>query len=219
MADGYSAVLDGPRAPMDADAVRAAYRRWASTYDNLFGFASRHARAAAIATVNRLPGEKVLEVGVGTGLALPHYHSTKRVTGIDLSAEMLVQARARAAECGLHNIEALLEMDAQATAFPSGHFDIAAAMFVASVVPDPRALVAELRRVVKPGGTILFVNHFAQERGIVWWFERAMAPASSLLGWHPDFRLGHIFGQQDLKSAKITKMRPFGLFRLVELKN
>ena len=219
MADAYGAALKGPSSPMGADAVRAAYKRWAGTYDNWFGICSRHARLAAVEAVNRTPGDHVLEVGVGTGLALPLYSAAKRVTGIDLSGEMLTKARDRAAGLGLHNIDGLLEMDAQATSFPDAQFDIAVAMFVASVVPDPRALVAELRRVVKPGGTILFVNHFAQERGIVWWFERAMAPASSLLGRHPDFRLGHIFGQQDLKSAKITKMRPFGLFRLVELKN
>jgi phosphatidylethanolamine/phosphatidyl-N-methylethanolamine N-methyltransferase len=118
----------------------------------------------------------------------------------------------------LRNIEALLEMDAQATSFADGQFDIAVAMFVASVVPNPRALVAELKRVVKPGGTILFVNHFAVERGPIWWVERAMAPLSSLLGWHPDFRLGHMFAETDLSGITVRPMRPWGLFRLVEIK-
>ena len=219
MADFFGTALDGPSSPMDAAAVRAAYRRWAGPYDNWFGMASRHARQAAITAVNRANGTDVLEVGVGTGLALPHYSANKSITGVDLSAEMLVQARARAAGLGLRNIAGLHEMDAQATSFEDASFDIAVAMFVASVVPDPRALVAELRRVVRPGGTIFFVNHFAEDGGIVWWFERALAPASSLLGWHPDFRLRHIFTQADLAAAKIKRQRPFGLFRLVELKN
>ncbi|HUW80801.1 MAG TPA: class I SAM-dependent methyltransferase [Acidocella sp.] len=219
MADGYGAVLEGPSSPMDANAVRAAYKRWAGSYDSWFGIISRHARQETVAAVNRATGEQVLEVGVGTGLALPLYSAAKRVTGIDLSSEMLLQARDRADGLGLHNVDALLEMDAQATSFADGQFDIAVAMFVASVVPDPRALVAELRRVVKPGGTILFVNHFAQDRGLVWWVERALAPASAQLGWHPDFRLGHMFGAKDLAGATITPMRPFGLFRLVEMKN
>jgi phosphatidylethanolamine/phosphatidyl-N-methylethanolamine N-methyltransferase len=132
---------------------------------------------------------------------------------------MLVQARLRAVDLGLRNIDALLEMDAQKTSFQDGQFDIAVAMFVASVVPDPRALVAELKRVVKPGGTILFVNHFAAERGPVWWVERAMAPASALLGWHPDFHLGHMFADTDLKTAEIKSMWPMGLFRLIRLRN
>jgi len=204
---------------MDANAVRVAYRRWAGIYDFGFGLISKVARQAAVAAVNQAPGEKVLEVGVGTGLALPLYAPEKRVTGVDLSAEMLVQARLRAVDLGLRNIDALLEMDAQKTSFADGQFDIAVAMFVASVVPDPRALVAELKRVVKPGGTILFVNHFAAERGPVWWVERAMAPASALLGWHPDFHLGHMFADTDLKTAEIKSMWPMGLFRLIRLRN
>ncbi len=209
----------GPKAPMDLHAVRKAYRRWAGIYDFGFGLISKVARQEAVAAVNRSAGEKVLEVGVGTGLALPCYAADKRVTGIDLSAPMLVQARERVADAGLRNIEALLEMDAQATSFADGQFDIAVAMFVASVVPNPRSLVAELRRVVKPGGTILFVNHFAVERGPVWWVERAMAPASSLLGWHPDFRIGHMFAETDLSCATVKPMWPLGLFRLIEMRN
>jgi phosphatidylethanolamine/phosphatidyl-N-methylethanolamine N-methyltransferase len=204
---------------MDADAVRDAYRRWAGFYDFGFGMISRHARAAAVAAVNAAPGTAVLEVGVGTGLALPLYASDKRVTGIDLSSDMLAQARLRAADLGLRNIEALAEMDAQATDFADSEFDVCVAMFVASVVPNPRALVAELKRITRPGGTILFVNHFAAERGPVWWVERAMAPASSLLGWHPDFHLNHMFAESDLKSATITGMKPMSLFRLIQLTN
>ena len=208
----------GPKKPLDAHAVKQAYRRWAGFYDFGFGLVSKHARREAVAAVNRLSGENVLEVGVGTGLALPQYAVSKRVTGIDLSAPMLEQARERVAETGLSNIEALLEMDAQATSFADHQFDIAVAMFVASVVPNPRALVAELKRVVKPGGSILFVNHFAVERGPIWWVERAMAPASSLLGWHPDFRLGHMFAEADLAAISFTPMRPLGLFGLIEMK-
>ena len=209
----------GPRAPLDADAVRLAYARMAGKYDTWFGLISRSARTQAVAAVNAAPGEKVLEVGVGTGLALPMYSAAKRVTGIDLSAEMLEVARRRAADCRLRNIDGLLEMDAQATSFPDGKFDVAVAMFVASVVPDPRALVAELRRIVRPGGTILFVNHFAVERGPVWWVERAIAPAASRLGWHSDFRLAHLLDAPERAGAKVRMMQPLGLFRLVQITN
>ncbi len=209
----------GPKAPMDSHAVQKAYHRWAGMYDYGFGVISGAARQGAVAAVNRTAGENVLEVGVGTGLALPLYTADKRVTGIDLSAPMLELARERVADTGLRNIEALLEMDAQATSFADGQFDIAVAMFVASVVPNPRSLVAELRRVVRPGGKILFVNHFAVERGPVWWVERALAPLSSVLGWHPDFRIGHMFAETDLTAATVKAMSPFGLFRLVEMQN
>ena len=102
-----------PHSALDADAVRAAYRRWAGVYDALFGSISAWARRRAVAAVNRLPGTDVLEVGVGTGLALPHYDTDKRITGIDLSAEMLAHARKRVQSQRVGNIDALLEMDAE----------------------------------------------------------------------------------------------------------
>jgi phosphatidylethanolamine/phosphatidyl-N-methylethanolamine N-methyltransferase len=207
------------RAPLDADAVRSAYRRWARIYDRSFGAVSAPARRRAIAAVNRLPGERVLEMGVGTGLALPAYDRAKRVTGIDLSVEMLGKARARVQRLGLPNIAALLERDAEATGLPDAAFDIAAAMFVASVVPHPRRLLAEMRRLVRPCGWLLFVNHFAAERGPRAWVERAMAPASRALGWHPDFAIAALLGPEERRQARIEAMPPLGLFTLIELPN
>ena len=177
-----------PEVALDAAAIRDAYRRWSSFYDVVFGGVSSIARKRAAALVNRLPGRTVLEVGVGTGPRTARAtRRTSESSGIDLSADMLALARRRVVDLGLRNVEGLLEMDAEATDFADGQFDTAVAMFVASVVPNPRQLLAELRRVVRPGGNILFVNHFAAEGGPRWWVERAMAPASRRLGWHPDF--------------------------------
>jgi phosphatidylethanolamine/phosphatidyl-N-methylethanolamine N-methyltransferase len=92
-------------------------------------------------------------------------------------------------------------------------------MFVASVVPSPRRLLAEMRRVVRPGGHILFVNHFAAESGPRWWVERALAPASRKLGWHPDFALEALLRDEDRGRATLRPMPPFGLFTLVQLPN
>ena len=208
-----------PRSALDADAVRAAYRRWAGVYDAVFGGVSAIGRRRAVAEVNRLPGARVLEVGVGTGLALPHYQPGKRITGIDLSADMLARAQTRVAERRLAGVDALLEMDAEAMAFADARFDVAVAMFVASVVPNPARLLAEMRRVVRPGGHLLFVNHFAAEAGPRWWIERAMAPASRALGWHPDFATEALFAPDDRARVALSPMPPFGLFTLAHLPN
>jgi phosphatidylethanolamine/phosphatidyl-N-methylethanolamine N-methyltransferase len=221
MSEAYE--VAGPRAALDADAVKAAYRRWASVYDTVFGAISAPARREAVAAVNRAPGNRVLEVGVGTGLALPFYSPEKRITGIDLSAEMLALARKRVRRGKLANVEALLELDAEQTGFDAGQFDIAVAMFVASVVPHPRALASELARVVRPGGTILFVNHFAAESGMISWVERIMAPGSRALGWHPDFKIDQLLAPSAMMSNEamvtVRSMKPLGLFRLVTCVN
>jgi len=209
----------GQRVALDADAVRDAYRRWAGIYDTAFGAVSSIARRRAVLLANRMPGSLVLEVGVGTGLALPRYLPEKRITGIDLSAEMLAGAHKRVVQRGLRNVEALRVMDAEATDFADASFDIAVAMFVASVVPDPPRLLAEMRRVVRPGGAILFVNHFAAKAGPRWWVERAMAPASRALGWHPDFAIDALFGPADRAQAQAVPVPPFGIFTLVRLPN
>ena len=198
-------------------AIQDAYARLCKYYDVLFGPLLGPARLAAVRAVNSTPGREILEVGVGTGLALPHYGPDKRVTGIDVSADMLVKARARAA--ALSNVHAVWEMDAQSTHFADGQFDIAVAMFVASVVPNPRALLAEMRRVVKPGGTIFFVNHFAEEEGVPEWWRRVTEAVSKRIGWRADFRLRDIFAPTDISDASIIPMRPFGFFDLVELRN
>jgi phosphatidylethanolamine/phosphatidyl-N-methylethanolamine N-methyltransferase len=207
-----------PVAALDQASIVEAYRRWAGVYDTVFGGISSKGRLRAVSLINRLPGTDVLEVGVGTGLALPHYHRDKRITGIDLSKEMLRKARERTRADALINVQALHEMDAEATSFEDNAFDIAVGMFVASVVPNPRRLLAEMRRLVRPGGDILLVNHFAAARGPRWWLERAMAPASRALGWHPDFAMDAIFSAEDLARIEAEPIPPFGVFTLVRLR-
>jgi len=210
---------DGLReeARLDADAVKAAYRRWATVYDATFGLIVARGRRAAVALANSLPGRDVLEVGVGTGLSLAEYRPDKRVTGIDLSAEMLDVARRRVARGTLPNVVSLQEMDAERTTFETAAFDIVAAMFVASVVPSPERLLAEMKRVVRPGGSLIFVNHFAAEGGLRLLAEKALAPAARALGWHPDFRIESLLPPEDLRRSQRSPVPPLGLFTLVHL--
>lgn len=179
-------------------------------------------RRAAVDAVNRLSltaGRRVLEVGVGTGLALPHYRPDLDVVGIDLSRDMLRKARERVAKERLAAVHGLLEMDAESMAFASGSFDIAVAMFTASVVPDAKKLFAEMSRVVRPGGHLLFVNHFAAEDGFRWWLERSTAPLARVLGWHPDFRLDDLLDRHAARIERVQHCPPMSLFTLVQVRN
>jgi phosphatidylethanolamine/phosphatidyl-N-methylethanolamine N-methyltransferase len=188
----------------------------------VFGGVSAFGRRSAVAAVNRISqtaGRRILEVGVGTGLALPHYRPDLDVVGIDLSREMLLKAQERVAAERITASHGLLEMDAENTAFADDSFDIAVAMFTASVVPDARKLFAEMSRVVRPGGHLLFVNHFAADDGFRWWLERSTAPLARILGWHPDFKLSDLLGEGEAEIERMEACPPLALFTLVEVKN
>lgn len=171
----------------------------------------------AVRAANQLPGTEILEVGVGTGLALPYYELSKRITGIDLSSDMLRRARQRVRRQCLYNVQALTEMNAEAMTFHDNSFDIAVGMFVASVVSNPRSLLLEMLRVVRPGGSLLFVNHFAATVGVRAWFERLLAPASKHLGWHPHFVIERMFTAEEMVRLQLKPVKPFGIFTLVSL--
>ena len=172
---------------MQIEAVKAAYRRYSGIYDAVFGPVLQPGRKAVMDVLDLRPGERVLEVGVGTGLSLPLYPPTVTITGIDLSSEMLEKARTRAAR--LPNVEALHEMNAEAMTFPDQSFDKVVAMYVISVVENPQRLLDELHRVCKPTGEIFLVNHFHSDNPVIRVIERGLARFSDKIGFHADFEL------------------------------
>lgn len=202
-------------AAIDTSDVRQAYRRWAPVYDRTFGAFVEAAVRQVTARANALSG-RLLEAGVGTGLALPHYGPQLSVTGIDLSPDMLARARARVARRRQGNVEALLEMDATSLAFADGSFDVAVAMFVMTVVPDPAAVMRELARVTRPGGTLLICNHFSVEEGLRGAVERGLARYAARLGWRPEFPVEAVLVAPALRLVAQGPVRPFGFFTLLE---
>ncbi len=205
---------------MQVEAIQKSYKRWAPVYDLTFGRITQGGRKLAAAHVNAMGGS-VLEVGIGTGLALDFYGAHVRVTGIDLSAEMLREAELRAKKKNLRNLVGLHQMDARQIAFPDASFDHVAAMHVMSVVPEPERVLDEMARVVRPGGSVLIANHFAG-RAEGWTLaERLAAPLANLLGWHADFVIDRVLGHPMLRLEEHAQVRPFGLmtflrFRRVE---
>lgn len=201
---------------MELDAVRSSYRRWAPVYDATFGAITGVGRRRAVGYVNTRAGS-VLEVGVGTGLALPAYAPHLAVTGIDYSDEMLEKARAKVAARGLSHVRELRQMDARTLDFPDASFDTVVAMYLVSVVPEPERVVAEMARVCKPGGEVVIVGHFARETGLLSVLERAFAPLANLIGWHSDFDKARVLGCPDLEVAEDSSLPPFGMFTFLRM--
>lgn len=171
---------------IDAESVTKTYGRWAPVYDLVFGTVFERARTAAIAATNRVGG-RVLDVGVGTGICLPHYAPSTRVVGIDLSEPMLRKARKRVAERGLRHVERLDVMDAERLAFADASFDVVVAQYVVNTVPHPEVALDEFARVLKPGGEIVLINRVGAEDGARRTLEHLFMPVTQKLGWRSEF--------------------------------
>jgi phosphatidylethanolamine/phosphatidyl-N-methylethanolamine N-methyltransferase len=203
---------------LDIDAIRKSYKRYARSYDFYFGALFQPGRKAVIDGMNCHSGEHVLEVGVGTGLSLPLYPENVRVAGIDLSSHMLERAQVRVERDALTQVM-LCEMDAEQMAFADNSFDKVVAMYVASVVPHPERLVAEMRRVCKPGGELFLVNHFHSTNTIMAWGERTLAPLSRYLGFRPDFALDAFVQKTGLNVTKQIPVNLLGYWTLLRASN
>lgn len=207
-----------PGSHMDQQAVTAAYRRYAPIYDLLFGPVFEPGRRRLVEALNCRPGDEVLEVGVGTGLSLRHYPRHTRVTGIDVSPDMLARASNQVERHGLQNV-VLMAMDAQHLSFPDASFDKVSALYVASVVPDPAGMMHELERVCRPGGEIIVVNHFTRNNGFASRVERNLAPLAHSLGFRPLFPLDAFIELTRLELTEVTPVNAFGYWTLLRFRN
>jgi phosphatidylethanolamine/phosphatidyl-N-methylethanolamine N-methyltransferase len=199
---------------VENDFVGRVYENIAWIYDLTFGPALHPGRVDAIRRMGIRPGDRVLEVGVGTGINAALYPRDCAVTGIDFSAKMLERAWERIANKGVRNVR-LLEMDAADLTFPDGTFDIVYAPYVISVVPDPVKVAREMYRVCKPGGKIVILNHFRSPKRLGAWFERIIAPFTLYLGFKSDLDLPGFLAQADLQPVSIQKVNVPRIWSLV----
>ncbi len=204
---------------MNIDAIKTAYRRYARIYDVVFGPIFHPGRKAIIDAMECRPGDSILEVGVGTGLSLPLYPDDVKVTGIDISAEMLDKARQRVELEELNHVEAVLEMDAEDMQFSDNSFDKVVAMYVVSVVPDPVRLVKEMSRVCKPDGDIFIANHFRSRNPVLRSAEDFLSPLSKLAGFRPDFDLDDFLQKTRLEVVEMRSVNLFGYWKVLRCKN
>ena len=204
---------------MDLHDTIRTYRLFSGSYDLVFGPVFHPGRKEAVQIANDRPGQRILEVGVGTGLSLPHFRPDSRVTGIDISAEMLAKARRRAARLQLTHVEGLYVMDAEHLDFPDNSFDAVLALYVASVVPDPARFSSEMRRVCIPDGTIVVVNHFTSENPVARFVEKRVARFARHIGFHSDFPFDAFCRESGLSIREVRRSNLFGYWKLLRCIN
>ncbi|TAK01897.1 class I SAM-dependent methyltransferase [bacterium] len=181
------------------------YSEFAPLYDKIFGkiFYSRLRRVIGDLHIPR--GARVLEVGAGTGTSFPAYPHHCEVTGIDLAPDMLARAQGKIRENGWTHLK-VLKMDALELEFPDDSFDYVMAFHVVTVVPDPVRMMQEAKRVCRPGGRIVIVNHFTSNFPLLGFLTETLDPVTRRLGWRTNLRLRPFIEATELKVEKAYKL-------------
>ncbi|MCX6539810.1 MAG: methyltransferase domain-containing protein [Acidobacteria bacterium] len=201
--------------PVEKAFMSDVYANIASSYDVFFGPPLHPGRVRAIERMDLQPGDRVLEVGVGTGISLPLYPRHAHITAIDFSASMLEKAHEKVAKHDLTHVR-LCEMDASAIQFPDDSFDVVYAPYLINCVPDPITVAREMRRVCRSGGRIMFLNHFRSANPVMSTIERFFTPLTLYIGFKVDLDLEGLLHQTGLKAVSAEKVNfPKSLWLLV----
>ena len=194
--------------------VDRVYAKLTPIYDAVFGAPLQHGRRAAVARMQLQPGDRVLEVGTGTGIALSLYPCECAVTAVDLSASMLEKARERIEKEGLHHVR-LLEADAAHMTFADESFDCVYAPYTISVVPDPVRVATEMKRVCRRGGRVVILNHFRSANALLARVEQAISPLTVHIGFKADLDLRAFLEQSGLTPISVEKVNSPKIWSLV----
>jgi phosphatidylethanolamine/phosphatidyl-N-methylethanolamine N-methyltransferase len=201
--------------------MRKAYARWAPIYDVVYDKLTEPA-ARAVVNAAMACGSRILEAGVGTGLALGYYPARAEVYGVDLSEDMLARAQEKVNRRGFTHVRSLQVMDVTRLGFPDEMFDAVAAQFLITLVPSPEDALTEFARVLRPGGEIILANHFGQPSGLVAKAEELAAPLASAIGWSSDFKATRVEawarGTGRMEVVELKSLFPAGFFKLMRIR-
>lgn len=176
-------------------------------------------RRIAIDLLELKEGDRVLEVGVGTGLTLPMYPASVEVEGIDLSDSMLKEAETLIARNRIKNAH-VRNMNANHLEYEDNSFNSVLGNLFISATSDPIGALKEMKRVCKPGGNLVLMNHFRSEKNTLAKIEDALAPmAKSVLGFNSNLALEPLLKQVGLKVKRKESVNLFGLWTAVSMSN
>ncbi len=190
---------------MHPDRVKKIYDFYSDFYDFVFSWILNPHLKYAISQQDFKEGQKILEIGIGTGISLKNYPSFCRIYGIDISSGMLEKAIRRVERHSIKNVE-LKVMDATALEFPDRSFDYVVAAFVISVCENPERMLEEMVRVLKDDGRIILVNHFASKNRIINALEKILNPVTKRIGWRMDLSLEALLMRDGIEIEKKMKL-------------
>ena len=202
---------------MDERTTGRIYDRFSVIYDRTFGRLVQRRQRIAIEQLGLKSGDRVLDLGVGTGLTIPMYPTDVTVVGLDLSWGMLEEARRRALESGRKAW--VVQADALQPPLAPCSFDHVLITHVISVVSDPARLLRHAAELLKPGGRIVLLNHFRAERGPMASFEKAINPLTTRIGWRSDLSLAESLDGVPLEIEKRVQLRRWDLWKIVVLRH
>jgi phosphatidylethanolamine/phosphatidyl-N-methylethanolamine N-methyltransferase len=198
--------------------IQRIYAYYSRVYDFIFKRWFLPRQQHAIQALDISPGQRVLDVGVGTGFSLPLYPQDAQVVGIDLSSKMLREAHKKVLRERLAHVD-LMEMDAAHLAFPDSTFDFVIVAFVISVVPDPIQVLAEIKRVSKPEGQIVIINHFQSQNKIMAQLEKWVSPLCTKIGWRSDLALDYLVQNANLRIERKYSLNKLDLWKVIYATN
>jgi phosphatidylethanolamine/phosphatidyl-N-methylethanolamine N-methyltransferase len=199
--------------------TRKIYDVHAMFYDATFGRLVRRRIARAISHMNIRPDDRVLDLGIGTGVSLDYYPPDRgRLIGVDLSSGMLRKAREKVRERGLQSA-VVFQADALHLPFADDTFDHVFMSHVISVVSDPYRLIQEAQRVSRPGARIVMVNHFQSTNRFIAMVEKWLCPLCTKLGWRSDLALQDLVRRTGVEVDYRYKLESIDLWETVVITN
>ena len=213
-----STILNSSQNCIDDEATsltRSRYQRISPIYDRMEGLMERRFRAWRKKLWQWVSGPRVLEVGVGTGKNIEFWPKNCKMTAVDLTPGMLDFARQRVERLKRQGDDLFLA-DIQHLELPSGIFDTVVATCVFCSVPDPIQGLQELRRVVRPGGQVLLLEHVRIDRPIIGPLMDMLAPLIvQLNGANINRRTVENARIAGLQIERVENLDRMGMFKLI----